>query len=174
MMAMLGGGEDGGSKPPTWKEFTIKLRGEGSQLKVPTKKELDVFGARLIPYVAAQDGVAAGVVREFINNPGCDDTEFGQIELKIGNYESSQLAAAIMSSLDPRMVTYVTEQVGAAAGGLQMLRALYEPYYSIPIEDRMAEEVGLLRSRKVFQAKCDVYEAMKGWLRARSVVSGPA
>ena len=127
MMAMLGGGDGGGAKPTTWKEFTVKLRGDGAQLKVPTKKELDVFGARLIPYVAAQDGVAAGVVREFVDKPGCDDNEFGQMELKLGNYESSQLAAAIMSSLDPRMEKYVTEQVGAAAGGLQMLSALYEP-----------------------------------------------
>ena len=38
----------------------------------------------------------------------------------------------------------------------------------------MAEEVGLLRSRKVFQAKCDVYEAMEGWLRAYRLVSDPA
>ena len=92
----------------------------------------------------------------------------------MGNYESSQLAAAIMGSLDQRMVTYVTEQVGAAAGGLKMLRALYMPYYSIPLEDRMAEEVGLLRSRKVIQAKCDVYEAMEAWTRAYRVVSDPA
>ena len=146
MIAMLGGG----ARPTTWKEFTIKLRGDGAQLKVPTKKELDVLGARLIPYAAAQDGAAAGVAREFIEKQGCDDTKFGQIELKLGNYESSQLAAAIMSGLDPRMVTYATGQVGAAAGGLQMPRALHEPCYSIPLEDRMAEEVTILKSRKVF------------------------
>ena len=150
MMAMLGGGDDGSAKPSTWREFTIKLRGDGAQLKVPTKKELDVLGARLIPYAAAQDGAAAGVAREFIEKQGCDGTKFGQIELKLGNYESSQPAAAIMSGLDPRMVTYATGQVGAAAGGLQMPRALHEPCYSIPLEDRMAEEVTILKSRKVF------------------------
>ena len=176
MMGLLGGSAETatGGGPTTWKEFQVKLRGEGAQLKVPTKQELDTYGARLIPYVAAQDGDAAGVVREYLQDPGCEDLQFEQIELKMGNYESSQLAAAIMGSLDQRMVTYVTEQVGAAAGGLKMLRALYEPYYSIPLEDRMAEEVAMLKSRKVFQAKCDVYEAMEGWLRAYRVVSDPA
>ena len=33
-------------------------------------------------------------------------------------------------------------------------------------EDRVAEEVALLRSRKTLTAKCDVYEAMEAWGRA--------
>ena len=164
MLQMLGGGDDGvaSSGPRVWKEFQAKLRDGSSQSKVPTKSELDTFGSRLVPYVAAQDAAAASVLREFLMDPGCDDARFAEIGLKIGNYESSQLAAAIIGSLDQflRMVAYVSEQVGVAAGGLQMLRAIYKPYYSIPLEDRMAEEVALLRSIKVISAKCDVYEAM--------------
>ena len=38
----------------TWKEFAVKLRSGSSQAKVPTKKELDTYAARLLPYVAAQ------------------------------------------------------------------------------------------------------------------------
>ena len=71
MMQMLnaedGGG--GGVKPQTWKEFAGKLQESGSQSKVPTKKELDTFGSRLMHYVAAQDGAAASVVREFFAEP---------------------------------------------------------------------------------------------------------
>ena len=55
VMGLLGGSAEvaTGGGPTTWKEFQVKLRGEGAQLKVPTKQELDTYGARLIPYVAA-------------------------------------------------------------------------------------------------------------------------
>ena len=78
MMGLLGGSAEvvAGGSPNTWKEFTVKLRGDGAQLKVPTKQELDTYGARLIPYVAAQDGDAAGVVREYLQDPGCEDLRF--------------------------------------------------------------------------------------------------
>ena len=176
MMQMLSGGGGGvvSTGPHIWKEFSCKLREGGSQCKVPTKRELDTFGSRLVPYVAAQDAAAAAIVREFLADPGCDDARFAEVELKMGNYESSQLSAAIVGSLDQRMVSYVSEQVGVAAGGLQMLRTLYMPYYSVPLEDRLAEEVSLLRSRKAFAAKCDVYEAMEAWLRAYKAVSNPS
>ena len=113
------------------------------------------------------------VVREFLQEPGCDEMVFAAIELKLGSHESSQLAAAIMSSLDGQMVTYVTNEVGVAAGGLKVLRALYQPYLDIPVEDRLAEEGELLRSKKVLTVKCDVYEAMEGWSRAYRMVSDP-
>ena len=119
MLQMLGGGDDGvaSSGPRVWKEFQAKLRNGSSQSKVPTKSELDTYGSRLVPYVAAQDAAAASVLREFLVDPGCDDARFAEIGLKIGNYESSQLAAAIIGSLDQRMVAYVSEQVGVAGEG---------------------------------------------------------
>ena len=77
-------------------------------------------------YVAAQDGAVASVVREFLAEPGCDDARFAEIELKLGHFESSQLSAAIVGCLEQRMVSYIKEQVGLGAGGLRVLRAIYQ------------------------------------------------
>ena len=93
-----------------------------------------------------EDSTTAAVVQAFMAQPTWTDTEFAELELKMGRHEPVQLAAQVMKSLGVGLQEYVEAKAGLEAGGLEIIRVLHAPYSEAPLEERLQEEVRLMAS----------------------------
>ena len=180
-MADRGGGDgvSGGVQQVVgWSGFEGKLVIDPDQqrLEVAAPRDLEAMKAYIMGvgiHVAAYDAATARVVSEFMDDMYemcADDTLFQQMKLKVGPWESVQLAAVLTAGLPQQVQRYMASEVTMLSGGLEVLRALTKPFRKQAGEGAIVQSTEAVLRPEAVDCRCDLLAELAGWKKHLQVL----
>ena len=158
-------------QPASWSGFegSLMLEPDQQKLKVAAPKDLDAMQAYIMAagfHIGAHDTASAKVVAEFMDSMHdmcMDDMMFQQLKLKLGPWESQQLAAVLTAGLPQPIMGYISAELPMSAGGLEVLRALLKPFRKQVGEGPMQHSTSAVLAPEPVEYKCDLMSSLSQW-----------
>ena len=113
----------------------------------------------------------ASALEEFMAKFDMSDEEFSDLELKVGQWESHQLASVLVGGLPAPVASYLRTQVSLSSGGLVVLRALAKTFRRWAGKEMLQEATSAVLKPVGVESGCDLLASLAGWSKQLQVLA---